>query len=144
MKDELPPIFVGGTGRSGTSIMEQFLNSHSSLVTPVYENKLIVEEGGIKSLVENLSTGCEYKGNHYAISNFIKWADTLRKSGFQNKIASFVYRGPTSPLTFSQRKEYPLRKFVGFYPFLTFRSSISDKVSVFLITTVALISFLPT
>jgi len=55
MKDELSPIFIGGTGRSGTSIMGKFLNSHCSLVRPVSENKLIVEEGGIRSLVDNLS-----------------------------------------------------------------------------------------
>ena len=120
MKDELPPIFVGGTGRSGTSIMEQFLNSHSSLVTPVYENKLIVEEGGIRSLVENLSTGYEYKGNHYAISNFIKWADTLRKSGFKNKIASFVYRGANKSAYFLTKKRIPASQACRILPFFDF------------------------
>lgn len=120
MKDELSPIFIGGTGRSGTSIMGKFLNSHCSLVRPVSENKLIVEEGGIRSLVDNLSRDYDYKGNHYAISNFIEWANTLRTSGFRNKMVSFAYRVANKSAYSLTKKRLPAENVCRALPFLDF------------------------
>ena len=100
--------------------MGKFLNSHCSLVRPVGENKLIVEEGGIRSLVENLSSGYDYKGNHYAIANFIKWANTLRTSGFRNKMASFVYRGANRPAYLITKNRMSAEQACRTFPFLDF------------------------
>lgn len=120
MKNEFSPIFVGGTGRSGTTIMGKFLNSHCSLVVPVNENKLIVEAGGIRSLVDNLSRGYDYKGNHYAISDFVEWANTLRTSGFKNKIANFAYRGANKSTYLLTKKRIPPALACRILPFLNF------------------------
>ena len=86
------PIFIGGTGRCGTTIMGKYLNSHQAVVTPVHENKLIVEDGGLRSLINNLSAGYEYKSNHNAIRNFVDWSTTLRTYGFQNKAVNLVLK----------------------------------------------------
>lgn len=114
------PIFVGGTGRSGTTIMGKYLNSHCCLVTPVNENKLIVEEGGLRSLVNNLSAGYDYKGNSYAISNFIQWSNTLRKYGFKNRTVSFAYRAVNKALYMTLHKRIPAAKACRALPFLDF------------------------
>jgi len=87
---------------------------------PVGENKLIIEEGGIRSLVDNLSRGYDYKGNHYAISNFIEWASTLRTSGFRNKIASFAYRGANKSAYLLTKKIIPAKIACRALPFLDF------------------------
>lgn len=120
MNAEFSPIFVGGTGRSGTTIVGQYLNSHRSVVTPVHENKLIVETGGLRSLVETLSRGYDYKENHYAISGFIDWANTLRKSGFRNKSANFLHRGINKAVQSVIGKKIPSEKVCRALPFLDF------------------------
>jgi hypothetical protein len=120
MPNEYSPIFVGGTGRSGTTIIGKYLNSHRSLVTPVHENKLIVEDGGLRSLVENLSNGFDYKGNHYAILNFVKWANILRKSGFRNKTANSMFRGANKIMHLSTGRRIPASIICRTLPFLEF------------------------
>lgn len=76
------PIFIGGTGRSGTSVMGDLLSSHPAIVLPVHENKLIVERGGLMDLVNQLSGRFDMKRHHYAVANFIGWAAKLRVIGF--------------------------------------------------------------
>ncbi|TDE33636.1 sulfotransferase family protein [Antarcticimicrobium sediminis] len=120
MKDEFSPIFVGGTGRSGTTIMADYLNSHSSLVAPIHENKLIVEESGVRSLVESLSRGYDYKGNHYAISRFISWANTIRTPGFRNKTLNFLYRGTNRALYSITKKRIPAAQVCRAFSFWDF------------------------
>ena len=114
------PIFVGGTGRSGTTIMGKYLNSHQSVVTPVNENKLIVEDGGLRSLIEHLSTGYEYKGNHNAIRNFIRWANSLRTYGFRNKPVSLAYRAANKVIRKATGKRIPPVTSARALPFLDF------------------------
>lgn len=114
------PIFIGGTGRSGTTIMGKYLNSHRDLTTPVNENKLIVEHGGLRSLIDNLSSGYDYKGNHYAISNFIQWANTLRTYGFKNRVARFLYRGSNKALYFATKRKIPAAQACRAFPGLDF------------------------
>ncbi len=83
--DTQGPIFVGGTGRSGTSVMANLLNSHPQLVLPAHENKLIVEAGGLRDLVDQLSGRFDMKRRHYAVANFGRWARKLRTFGFREK-----------------------------------------------------------
>ncbi|RBI83333.1 hypothetical protein DRV85_16095 [Rhodosalinus halophilus] len=120
MIDACPPIFVGGTGRSGTTIMGKYLNSHQSVVTPVHENKLIVEDGGLRSLIDNLSAGYEYKSNHNAIRNFIEWANTLRSYGFRNTPVNLAYRAANRAIMKVTGKRIPPAKAARALPFLAF------------------------
>ncbi len=78
------PIFIGGTGRSGTSIMADFIDSHKTCTLPAHENKLILEPRGLRSVVNNLSGQFDHLENHHTIANFVYFSNLLRKSGFRN------------------------------------------------------------
>ncbi|MDB5443575.1 MAG: sulfotransferase [Phenylobacterium sp.] len=82
--DERGPIFIGGTGRSGTTVMANLLNSHPRIVLPAHENKLIVERGGLRDLVDQLGGRFDMKRHHYAVMDFVRWAQKLRSAGFRN------------------------------------------------------------
>jgi hypothetical protein len=48
------PIFVGGTGRSGTTILQHYLSTHSQIsVSNPPEIKILTDEGGLLDLYEN-------------------------------------------------------------------------------------------
>ena len=75
------PIFVGGTGRSGTSIMATMLTSHPDLVRAQHETKIVVEVFGLRDLINELSDGFDLKRNHRTIENFKWWANVLSRRG---------------------------------------------------------------
>lgn len=107
------PVFIGGTGRSGTSVMGDFLSTHPDIVLPVRENKLIIENHGLRMLIDQLSDGFDYKSNHYAVARFLEFAALSRISGFQdhrvqlvwraaNKITRTLFRKTLSPFMISR------------------------------------------
>ncbi len=56
-RQQLPRLFVGGTGRSGTTQMTRVLGSHR-LVHPLpWESRFIVDPGGLEDLARTLTTG---------------------------------------------------------------------------------------
>lgn len=86
------PIFIGGTGRSGTSVMARLIASHRDVTLPAHENKLIAERFGLVSIVDELSSGFDWKSNHVTITNFMYWADVLRQPGFRNSRVARLHR----------------------------------------------------
>jgi omega-hydroxy-beta-dihydromenaquinone-9 sulfotransferase len=54
---ELPPFFVAGTGRSGTTRMTQVLGSHRLVHALTWESRFIVDPGGLEDLARTLTTG---------------------------------------------------------------------------------------
>lgn len=76
------PVFIGGTGRSGTSIMANLLNSHADLCLPGHENKLIVEHSGLRDIVESLSGRYDITRFHFIIQNFLSRAQQMQQFGF--------------------------------------------------------------
>jgi hypothetical protein len=51
----LTPIFIGGTGRSGTTILKRILATHSRIVALHDELRIIVDPGGALDLIDALS-----------------------------------------------------------------------------------------
>lgn len=78
------PVFIGGTGRSGTSIMGDLLGSHPDFHFPAHENKLIVERGGLRDLVEILPRNVDILRRHFAIVHFLNRALKMQQFGFAN------------------------------------------------------------
>lgn len=76
------PVFIGGTGRSGTSIMAELLNSHAGLCLPSHENKLIVEHGGLRDIVECLSDRYDIARFHFILQDFLSRAQRMQQFGF--------------------------------------------------------------
>jgi omega-hydroxy-beta-dihydromenaquinone-9 sulfotransferase len=54
---ELPRLFVGGTGRSGTTRMIKVLGSHRLVYAVPWESRFIVDPGGLEDLARALTTG---------------------------------------------------------------------------------------
>ena len=46
------PVFIGGTGRCGTTVMANYLASDSNFYLPTHENKLFVEQDGFLDLID--------------------------------------------------------------------------------------------
>lgn len=66
----MKPVFVGGTGRSGTTILRRVLGSHPDVATMPGELRIIVDPGGVLDLHEAIN-GCwdPYTADH-AIHRF--------------------------------------------------------------------------
>lgn len=76
------PVFIGGTGRSGTSIMANLLNTHADFFLCGHENKLIVEHGGLRDIVECLSGRYDMARFHFVTHSFLSRAQRMQQFGF--------------------------------------------------------------
>ncbi len=69
-------VFIGGTGRSGTTVLGYALSLHKRIFTIPFETRFILDPGGIMDLVDSLSYDWDlYKGD-YALREFMT---TMRK-----------------------------------------------------------------
>lgn len=50
------PIFVAGTGRSGTTRLSQVLGEHPEVSTLQHESRFLVDPGGLEDLVRALTS----------------------------------------------------------------------------------------
>lgn len=64
------PIFVTGSGRSGTWILYKALGSHQDVHTFPKEMRLIIDPGGLRDLVYALTDGYHPVGGSEALSRF--------------------------------------------------------------------------
>lgn len=69
-----PPkqIFIGGTGRCGTSIFSKFLGTHNQISQIPFESKFIVDKDGLLDLYTALTTNFNITQGKIAIDRFDK------------------------------------------------------------------------
>ncbi len=79
------PVFVGGTGRSGTSLMGDLIGSHPAFHLPAHENKLISERAGLRDLVRDLSGIPDLLRRHFAVLHFYARAQKVRQFAFREE-----------------------------------------------------------
>lgn len=84
------PIFIGGTGRSGTSILAGTLNLHPEVQSTLHEIKLIVEPYGLVGLVDPLTTRWGLHDAHFALTRFMLFADQLRYAGYRRPVLRWL------------------------------------------------------
>ena len=107
----LPPVFVGGTGRSGTTILGGLLGSHPRRFVIPQEAKFHSAVGGLCDLVEGRTTLARFetqladkwfdRGPRMGLHRFLEWAEIeaalveLRqalRSDPERAAAAFTYR----------------------------------------------------
>lgn len=106
------PVFVGGTGRSGTSLMGDLVGSHPAFHLPVHENKLIVERAGLRDLIRDLSGIPDLMRRHFAILHFYARAQKLRNLAFRDAALNQQVKDQmnTHGASFHQAFEYVQRQ----------------------------------
>ena len=65
-------IFIGGTGRSGTTVLQHVLSCHPELYSVPIETKFIVQSDGLYSLVQHLTDDYSITDASIGISRFKK------------------------------------------------------------------------
>lgn len=81
------PVFIGGSGRSGTSILKQILAAHPGVVSVPGELRIIVDPEGALDLFSALTrTWSPYAADH-AISRFRDLLETCATETLMQKIA---------------------------------------------------------
>ena len=68
----LPCIFVGGTGRSGTTIITKILGTHSKIFSFPLETRFIIDPDGIKNIISNFSYSYNSNRADMALHRFEK------------------------------------------------------------------------
>lgn len=106
------PVFIGGTGRSGTSLMGDLIGSHPSFHLPGHENKLIVERAGLRDLVNDLSGIHDIMRSHFAILHFYARAQKFRSLAFREAALNDQVRNRMSVYgaSFQEAFEYVQRQ----------------------------------
>ena len=82
MREPTPgPIFVGGTGRSGTSVLKQLIGTHPAVFAAPNEAKFLVEPDGLIDLVDALSTHWSPWKSERALARFDRFMRSLSWRG---------------------------------------------------------------
>jgi hypothetical protein len=84
------PIFIGGTGRSGTTILAHTLDLHPEVQATASEIKLIVEPYGLVGLVDPLTDRWGLHDAHFALTRFMLFADQLRYTGYRHPVLRWL------------------------------------------------------
>lgn len=70
MNSDNKKIFIGGTGRSGTTILSQWLGSHSKIERLPFETRFIIDKYGLIDLYRSLTTDYSFEQSRLALKNF--------------------------------------------------------------------------
>lgn len=73
----MQPVFIGGTGRSGTTILARMLSLHKDIFTIPFETRFIVDPYGLADLVDALSEKWSLYNGDRALRDFKNLMETL-------------------------------------------------------------------
>jgi omega-hydroxy-beta-dihydromenaquinone-9 sulfotransferase len=68
------PIFIGGTGRSGTTVLARLFGTHPDVWSVPVESRLLIDPGGLIDLVDAVSTSYSPAVAHVALVKFTELA----------------------------------------------------------------------
>jgi hypothetical protein len=68
--ENLNPIFIGGTGRSGTTIISKFIGTHDEVVKIPIESRYIIDKNGLLDLFDSLTKNYSLDQARVAIRDF--------------------------------------------------------------------------
>ncbi|NPA75592.1 MAG: sulfotransferase [Euryarchaeota archaeon] len=74
------PVFIGGTGRSGTTVLGRILSLHHDIFTIPFETRFIVDPYGLNDLFYSLTEGWDQYHGHEAVTRFSELMDELYPS----------------------------------------------------------------
>ena len=72
------PIFIGGFGRSGTSLMGDLLSNAPTTFMPWHETKIHCEHLGLYGIYRALEEAYDSFWHHHAVADFVALANALR------------------------------------------------------------------
>jgi len=81
-------IFIGGTGRSGTTILSKIIGKHTDVFRYPYETRFIIDPDGIINLVDSLSDNWSPYIADKAIRRFVDMMNQI----YPQTILRFYYR----------------------------------------------------
>ncbi len=82
-------IFIGGTGRSGTTILAEILNQHPDIYSLPYESRFITDPDGLYSLYKSLYPYWSFFQSDMAVSRFLDLMKNLKTSYSRGKYPTF-------------------------------------------------------
>jgi hypothetical protein len=93
------PIFIGGTGRSGTTILKTVLQQHSDIVTIPNELRITIDPDGILDLLVALTDRWTVNRADVAIRRFDRLISTCLKEPLITQVLMGLKRRKLWPLT---------------------------------------------
>lgn len=76
-KFEIAPIFIGGTGRSGTSILGDYIGAHPKVLRLPYEIRIFTDRAGLVDLKSALTRNFSQQVARATVNDFISFSDAL-------------------------------------------------------------------
>lgn len=98
-KELLKPIFIGGTGRSGTTILKAVLQQHSNIVTIPNELRVIIDPDGVLDLFSALTERWSVNRADVAIHRFKSLISKCLGAPYGIKMLRRLKRYKLLPLT---------------------------------------------
>lgn len=95
----MTPIFISGTGRSGTTIVRDALSRHENIATLPVEPRFIADPCGLLDLTHSLSAGWTPQAADAAISRFELLMDSIRANPREQETVLWrrIFRRPPPP-----------------------------------------------